>query len=862
MKIVDSGPRRRKWPARLLLLAFALVVALAGLGFFNRAFLSRVRHDPRGILVEAPRNYLHARLHAPRLQDLHFHLKFKDYERILAKREEAMHIGLLFTGKKDEVPATLEVDGRKMPVKMRLKGDWPDHFQTDKWSFRVRMRKGTQFGGMRRFSIQHPRARRYLGEWLFLNSMRREGILAPRYDFVRVTLNGDPKGIFAIEEHFAKELLESQERTEGPIAKFDEDPLWRQRELSHNRHGLGWFDLDHLDYRSAQVSFFSEGSLRRDPILHGEMEAARHLLEGFQRGTLSASEVFDLPRMARYLALCRVWGADHSLIWHNLRFYYNPHTTRLEPIAFDGEPWGWNREDMDRTDIIDGHQISMGLGGWYPWMRDFLADPRALALYMRDLWRFSDPAWSDSLLNEYGDELEKRLLALRLEWPRLEGPVPALRRGQDFFRGKLQPLAAMTGEYEDTGDSLVIELASVCDLPLELTALRLGDHSWEPDAPLVLPSRRQAEEPHYRRLSIPLSSPLAGAEVTAIYRSYGLDGTRQEQPLRPVPGPFPTPAILPPAPSDPSAFARSRRWIRWDASAGELLVEAGDWTIDGDIILPAVPTRIEAGVSLHMQAGTILLARARLDIDGTGKNPVRLLATADTTWGGIYLMDAPSASRWSHLEMRDTAGANRAGWLVTGGANVHGSEIEIVDSRFEGHRGEDAVHLIHTRAHLQKVIIGNCPSDALDGDFIEATLVDCSFHDVGGDAIDISGSTVDATRIEALRIGDKAFSAGEDSHLRLREFLVIEAGIGIASKDLSSVVAQEGEIRETRIGLTAYVKKAVFGPARLVADHLHLEDVGQRALVQTGSFIRLDGENQASRDFDVKQLYEQGVLGK
>jgi hypothetical protein len=183
------------------------------------------------------------------------------------------------------------------------------------------------------------------------------------------------------------------------------------------------------------------------------------------------------------------------------------------------------------------------------------------------------------------------------------------------------------------------------------------------------------------------------------------------------------------------------------------------------------------------------------------------------------------------------------------------------DCRFEGHLGEDAVNIMQTSFLLERCTIGNCPSDALDGDFVEGSLVDCSFHDVEGDAIDFSGSTVEARGFQAVRIGDKAISAGEESEIRISDFRVDGASIGIASKDLSEVVAENGELNGMSIGLAAYTKKPSYGPATLIATHLEFSDCTQVALVHTGSLVRLDGVNRESSEFDVKELYRLGILG-
>ena len=59
----------------------------------------------------------------------------------------------------------------------------------------------------------------------FFEALKREGILVPRYFFVDLTVNGSYIGIMAFEEHFSKELLESQGRKESVILKFDDSLL-------------------------------------------------------------------------------------------------------------------------------------------------------------------------------------------------------------------------------------------------------------------------------------------------------------------------------------------------------------------------------------------------------------------------------------------------------------------------------------------------------------------------------------------------------------------------------------------------------------------------------------------------------------
>jgi hypothetical protein len=94
------------------------------------------------------------------------------------------------------------------------------------------------------------------------------------------------------------------------------------------------------------------------------------------------------------------------------------------------------------------------------------------------------------------------------------------------------------------------------------------------------------------------------------------------------------------------------------------------------------------------------------------------------------------------------------------------------------------------RTHLKfvRLTIHNTPSDAFNGDFTGGEVTDCLFQDVGGDAVDVSGSTVHVADSVMLRIADKGLSVGEESHLIAERINISEISIGAAAKDCSSLL--------------------------------------------------------------------------
>ena len=57
-------------------------------------------------------------------------------------RDRAMNRGVIVQTAADTVPAFVLRDGKRMPAEIRIKGDWIDHVETDRWSLRIRLDRG------------------------------------------------------------------------------------------------------------------------------------------------------------------------------------------------------------------------------------------------------------------------------------------------------------------------------------------------------------------------------------------------------------------------------------------------------------------------------------------------------------------------------------------------------------------------------------------------------------------------------------------------------------------------------------------------------------------------------------------------
>ena len=100
-------------------------------------------------------------------------MKFLNVEKLNNKRNEALESLVLNATDDDYVKGIISVNNDSYKADIRLKGDWTDHLIGDKWSFRAKLKDGKTLYGMNKFSLQSPRTRRFIWEWLYHDLLRR-----------------------------------------------------------------------------------------------------------------------------------------------------------------------------------------------------------------------------------------------------------------------------------------------------------------------------------------------------------------------------------------------------------------------------------------------------------------------------------------------------------------------------------------------------------------------------------------------------------------------------------------------------------------------------------------------------------------
>jgi hypothetical protein len=348
---------------------------------------------------------------ATNFDKLEISIKEKHFKDLKKKRDQALTIGILETNSKDFIPAKVHFNDEVYDASIRLKGDWTDHLAGNKWSYRIKLEGEHTINGMRKFSIHHPGTRGYLNEWLYHQAMKDEDVMGLRYGFLEGIIHIIPKnrdtthsknvGIYAIEETFDKRLIESNRRKEGVILKLTEENMWDELALVNKisyETGTRTTDKYNPKYTTDAMSITAFGidNVLEDSLLVKQFTVANDLLGGYRIGELKASQVFNVDKIAKYTAIANLFGASHGLTTHNLRFYYNPITSLIEPIAFDGN---------SGIKLVDFRHY---------WIAD--RDAKYMDALSQELEKVSDSNYVNNLYSKYKTQLDSMSSGLEKEF--------------------------------------------------------------------------------------------------------------------------------------------------------------------------------------------------------------------------------------------------------------------------------------------------------------------------------------------------------------------------------------------------------------------------------------------------------------
>ncbi len=762
-------------------------------------------------------------------------------------------------------------EGELKKIKAKLKGDWTDHLSSGKVSLRIKMRGNSAYNGLKTYSIQHPRTRSYVSEW-FVHKLADElDILSTKFDFVNVAVNNNYYGVFVLEEHFDKQLLEQRNRREGPILKFDESGVWQisLKESSDIRL------IDFPYYEGALVKPFKENRTTSSEVLSKNFEEGAKLMTLFKNGHIPVEDIFDVDQLAKYYVLLDLCGGYHSSAWHNRRFYFNPITQKLEHIVYDVMPFSYgtyfiNSIEAKLPDAERGKDASL--------TNAVMLSRPFKEKYLYYLKEMTTVAYLDSMFGKYQGQIDTLTLAIQVEEPyyhlnqqiyydNAEHMRKAYNRLNDLWEKTLAknlPPSHWTVDktYESRSDTVFFEGVALNaymtridsnQFSVEVENYHVNDISitaWEKGDSLS--TRIQFEKAI--KLGGFKKNPAAvnlkfNEEPKKLFFTVQNKGYK-EYAAKIIPWKKPTGV------SNRMELAKSNKSKPLPyAILNNKAVFNKDVIIENLVSIPSkYEVEVKPGVSICFSNGGGLIVNNSFTAVGSKVSPIKIFCI-DGTSHGLTVLNAKNTVM-EFVEFSGLSNLHYKNWILTGGVTVYESDVRINEIKITNALSEDGLNIVRSHFEINNLFMDGTFSDGFDADFCTGSISNSVFKNTGNDCVDFSGSTISLENIEIENSGDKGVSGGERSYLTLANINIQGAITGIAAKDQSILTGKSITIDEVTYGLMAFRKKAEYGSASIDFELTTIENADTVLLVDKGSQIKMNGElTKGQTKLDVDLLY-------
>ncbi len=165
---------------------------------------------------------------------------------------------------------------------------------------------------------------------------------------------------------------------------------------------------------------------------------------------------------------------------------------------------------------------------------------------------------------------------------------------------------------------------------------------------------------------------------------------------------------------------------------------------------------------------------------------------------------------------------------MTGCVNFFDTNLNNVDIVLKEGQCEDSLNIVNSFGKIKHITIQSAYSDAVDIDFSNIEINDLKVESAINDCVDLSGGEYKIINSNLSYCGDKAISVGEKSTLNLKEVLINNSKIGVASKDSSITNIDNINIKNTEFCLSAYNKKQEFSGSLIEVKNIQCENYSKK----------------------------------
>tara|TARA_B100000780_G_scaffold277499_1_gene248337 strand:+ start:678 stop:3326 length:2649 start_codon:yes stop_codon:yes gene_type:complete len=704
---------------------------------------------------------------------------------------------------------------------IRLKGDRRIHFEDrSNSSYRIDIKNDEVFNEMSKFSIQKPRIRNYLNEWIFHELLGDGGLVKLKYDFYDFYLNGKFLGFYNVEEGFGKVLLERNKRRNGPIFSLFES-------------------LEKFDLTTSQNKFevYNKKYWEKEENLEITRSAIKKL-NNFLEGKEDIEEVFDLEKWAWFFAVTDLTYTYHGTLFKSVKFYYNPINGKFEPIGFDGhrQTPNYNEEmldlfnNIDRTNFsIAKNKVKNNINYSSSIEREFFFKNKDInynfySEYVKSIKKISSKEFLDNFFKSRANKIKKINSGIYSDKYKFDydterksgvgiyyfSKKEIYRRAESLLQ--IFSLKKDTLFIEEDEENLIFNNYDYTNYFLANGKIFCNNNNiditnFKIDKKILY--LKKDDEFNYSCNKIFFEDIISGEKIEFVINKYNSFKKKSN--------------------------INKNNYLKYFYLENKKVKLKNDFTtINENIYIPkGYVVLITAGQKILLKDSAFIFSNSNW-IVGDLKKATFIGGTNENYGGGLIIYDNDKTSFFINcdfkylngLKLKTSKEANNffSERLIYGSVNFFQTNVAIKNSRFKNINSEDGLNIVSSSYLLKNSIFKEIKQDAVDIDFSNGEIQNINFENIGNDAIDFSGSTSEISFLNFKNISDKAISVGENSILNISNISVKNSLVGIASKDGSKTYAKNIDFINVDYPFAAYQKKKAYDFGKLILNNFVIDN--------------------------------------
>lgn len=722
-------------------------------------------------------------------------------------------------------------------IRIRLKGARAIHWEDEKYSsYRIRLKNDEKLLGTKVFNLQKPRARNYLSEWIFHKLCEELELVSIKYNFIKLNKNGENKGLYVLEESFSNELVERNNRRDGPIFSLDED-------LS-------------VDQRKSFFEVYDKKKWENKAITK---VASKKLELAFQDSQNIDEFSFDLKKWAKYFAIIDLTQAYHGVLAKSVKYFYNPVSGVIEPIGYDGHYFALSK--------IDGSNVQENSGRYYDLLIEFLnknenykfnftnaflKNENFKKYYFEYLNKISSTEFLNYFFEKYKGQIDRNLSLIYSDYffndhAFFYGPGIYYFNKKDFYdRAKVinkkiriykQKVKIVSNKnnidiYNDNLNKFIKPVQINCNnINYKIVNTSINN----------LINKKKLKNCRFIKFQNQID--LSKFNVNINY--YNKQSFNFEKL------------------ANYSKNLKNYFIIKND----NLYLKEDTIEIKENIFIPKNFTvYLKDNQEIKIFNKSMIFSKANWVTNINENEYIKIYSVDEKEAGGIFIFDNKKKtilknvnfSNLGHLDRNSISKADEkeliSNFNLLGAINFYKTNVEFKNCKFENIFSEDALNIISSDFDILESKFFNLKYDAIDLDFTKGEIKNSYFENIGNDAIDFSGSNSKIINVNAKNVGDKVISVGEKSNIDIVDLSALYAKVGIAGKDSSLVNAKNIKFDVVDYPVASYMKKKEFGGAYINLSDFNSKNFKTKFIQDSYSTIDLNGKKIKKNFADVMKI--------